>query len=194
MGRPVPVDGCGAPVEVRGLEAVVRPGAAQVSSAVGFGHPTPDAVGLADGEGVVSAFGQHRALFAELFRLSFAARAGVSAFAVGGEEHRGVGAAAGSAVLPVLFGRVGFVGAVGCGHGSVVGRCRVVRWWARRRAARSWGFLPDVPASAIGGVSSSANMVARWDLMASVLRAWAVAAAGRQGGGVWVMSNLRRCG
>lgn len=57
-------------------------------SAVGFGHPAPDSVRFVLGQGVVAALGEYGTVLADLLGVRFAAGAGMTAFAVGGEEHR----------------------------------------------------------------------------------------------------------
>jgi hypothetical protein len=91
---------CG--VAVAGRDA----GASGVAGALGFGHATPDAVGLGGGEGVGSAPCEYGAVLADLFGGALTSGAVVAAFTVGGEEQVGVGAAAGRAVLPVPVGGV----------------------------------------------------------------------------------------
>lgn len=76
-------------------------GASGVAGALGFGQATPDAIGLGGGEGVGAAVGEHGAFLTDLFGGVLALGADAAAFTVGGEEHVGVGAAAGGAVLPV---------------------------------------------------------------------------------------------
>jgi hypothetical protein len=81
-------------------------GASGVAGAFGFGHAAPNAVGLGGGEGVVTAFGEDGAVVADLFGGVLASGADAAAFSVGGEEHVGVGAAAGGEMLPVLVDEV----------------------------------------------------------------------------------------
>ena len=61
----------------------------------------PDAVGLADGQRVRAALGDHRAAPAHLLGAHLPLRAGAAAFAVGMEEHRGIDAPAKACHLPI---------------------------------------------------------------------------------------------
>src|SRR5699024_6361521 len=63
-------------------------------------HPAPDAVGLGEGERVLAARLQHRALGAQLLRPLLAGGAGMAAFAVGVEEHGRIDTAAQPPLLP----------------------------------------------------------------------------------------------
>lgn len=72
-----------------------------VVGALIFGHAAPDAVSLGGGEGVGAAVGEHGAGLADLFGGALTLAPDRAAFAVGGEEDFGVGAAAGGVVLPV---------------------------------------------------------------------------------------------
>lgn len=144
---------CG--VAVAGWET----GASDVAGALGFGHATPDAVGLGGGEGVGAALCEYGAVLADLFGGALTSGADVAAFTVGGEEQVGVGAAAGGAVLPVPGGGVVEVirhsglgrfrsGAVGrsVGKGGARG-CGRRRWacllsWYAKRIGVGWRGLP----------------------------------------------------
>lgn len=75
---------------------------AEQVGALGGVEAAPDAVGLADVEGVAQALGDDGAATAERLRGGFAGAAAWAALGLGGEERLGVDLAAGAEVLPFV--------------------------------------------------------------------------------------------